>query len=275
MTNPAVYTSLHQDQRLVEAKLQHLLSGSMPERGPVLEAMRYAVLGTGQRLRPMIAVRVGRLLGSAEDATTAAAASVELFHCASLIVDDLPCMDNADSRRDRPSVHVAYGQSTAVLAAFGLVALAARAVIEPDCPFIARRQCFQLQLLRTLDVEGLLAGQALDLLLSGDTRDRNRTRMTELKTVPLFELSVRAGLMCADASPQEQACLLRFGRLFGLAYQALDDVLDGELDGALDVEAAFEAAAGELAGFGSNAVELRQLITYLHGKLKTDNRGHR
>jgi geranylgeranyl pyrophosphate synthase len=277
MTNPQVYTSLFHDKRLVEAHLHSLLEGTMPHRGPVLEAMRYSVLGCGQRLRPLLALRIARMMHAPMAGTLEAAASVELFHCASLIIDDLPCMDDSPTRRDRPSVHVAYGESTAILAAFGLVALAARSVMRADVsePERLRRQRFQLFLLNSLDVDGLIAGQALDLVLSGDLRNRNRDRMTELKTVPLFELAVRAGLMLGTYNAEEEQAVVSFGRLFGAAYQSLDDVLDGEVDSESEPCQIFSQAIAKLSIFGSRAGELHELIDYLHGKLKTENRRNR
>lgn len=277
MTNPAVYTSLFDDKRQIETELELLLRSTALERGPVFEAMRYAVLGCGQRLRPLLSIRAGRMFDTPLDATLTAAASVEIFHCASLIIDDLPCMDDSEVRRDRPSVHMAYGESTAILAAFGLVALAARCLVNVNAPPREResRVRFQFHLLSTLGVDSLIAGQQLDLVLSGETRERNRKRMTELKTVPLFEVAVRAGLISSAATAEEEERLLRFGRCFGSAYQTLDDLLDGEIEGESEFESAFAAALQELTPFGARARELRELVQYLHGKLDTENRSRR
>jgi len=145
-----------------------------------------------------------------------AAAAVELMHAASLVVDDLPCMDDERWRRGRASTHIEFGESTALLAAFGLVALAARCVVEVPCrPREARRlQAFQARLLRTLDAGELLEGQELDL--------------ADLKTGPLFELAVEAGVVSAEVSPGQRAQLRAFGRAYGRAFQAMDDLADGD-----------------------------------------------
>ena len=138
--------------------------------GIVHDAMRYAVLGSAQRIRPILALRVARMVQAPCDLSMRLAASVELLHCASLVVDDLPCMDDSPYRRDRASVHVKFGEATAVLAAFGLVALAARSILEPLGCEDYREQLieFQLALLRSMDCSGLIAGQAMDLQLPHD-----------------------------------------------------------------------------------------------------------
>lgn len=238
-----------------------------PRSGSVTEAMRYAVLGSGQRLRSILAVRVGRMLGAESAVTIRAAAAVELMHCASLIVDDLPCMDNAQIRRSRPAVHIEFGEATAVLAAFALVALAARSVAE--------QACFQMRLLSMLDCDNLVGGQALDLELRGDARDQHRSRMTELKTVPLFQLAVEAGTLGASYTSSELQRLLRFGREFGSAYQLMDDYLDGELADRMTVDAQFHRAVNLLDPFGARAAFLTVLLNYLNAKVWEEDHRHR
>ena len=185
MTVPLlVEHDLATDRLRVDRRLEEHLSGQV---GTVGDAMRYAVLGGGQRLRPILALRVADLLATVTEATLRAACAVELLHSASLIVDDLPCMDNSALRRNRPAAHIQFGEATALLAAFALVGLAARTVA--DLP------PFQLHLLRMLDSSSLVGGQALDLALQGPERESQRARVTDLKTVPLFELAVEAGLL--------------------------------------------------------------------------------
>ena len=157
---------LANDRSIVNRYLERVFAcDPASSHGVVQEAMRYAVLGSAQRIRPILTMRVARLLGVPCDLTIRAAAAVELLHCASLVVDDLPCMDDSAERRRKPAVHARYGESTALLAAFGLVALSARSVV--DCSAgrddLGRLLKFQIQLLRSLDCSGLLAGQALDL----------------------------------------------------------------------------------------------------------------
>ena len=280
MTSPALHSELPSDRNLIDNQLRALLKQGDSNGGPVADAMRYSVLGSGQRIRPLVAIRTARLKGVGGPkwvASLRSAASVELLHCASLIVDDLPCMDDEQVRRDRPTVHVRFGEATAILAAFGLVALAARSVIELDGTRAERASFveFQTHLLKVLDVGGLIAGQSLDLALCGKERECSRALMTELKTVPLFVLSVRAGLLLSSSSACEVESLLEFGRRFGIAYQMTDDLLDGEQFDAEPVLAQLESARYCLRDFGNDSHGLEELVDYLHERACQDNRSHR
>jgi geranylgeranyl diphosphate synthase type II len=261
---------LELDRLFVDDYLTKLLcSEEATGIGIVQEAMRYAVLGTAQRIRPILSLRVARLLDAPEDETLCAAAAVELLHCASLIVDDLPCMDDASFRRNRAAVHIRYGEATAVLAAFGLVALAARSLVENS--FVERyRRClleFQISLLRTLDCSGLIAGQAMDLNLSNSDTLIPASDISELKTVPLFTLAVSAGSLFVDLDPNEQALLSCFGREFGLAFQLSDDLLDGELGDSEPLEEKLTTLRAAIAPFGESSRDLEELVDYLHARV--------
>jgi farnesyl diphosphate synthase len=230
----------------------------------VHDAMRYAVLGSAQRIRPLLALRVAQMVQAPSDLPMRLAAAVELLHCASLVVDDLPCMDDSPYRREKASVHVKFGESTAVLAAFGLVALAARSVLESSCPgrFRPRLIEFQLALLRSLDCSGLIAGQALDLQAHTSSFE-----ISELKTVPLFKLAVMAGSLLADLRANEKALLSCFGHEFGLAFQMSDDLLDGELMDALPFEEKLGTLRAAIRPFGEASQPLENLIDYLHARI--------
>lgn len=261
---------LHAERLAVDSFLHQTLSleGSAGN-GIVHEAMRYAVLGTAQRIRPILALRVARMVKTPADLAMRLAASVELLHCASLVVDDLPCMDNSPYRRDRPSVHVKFGEATAVLAAFGLVALAARSILQPACRE-EYRAClveFQLSLLRSLDCSGLIAGQALDLQLPHHSSSTPACEISELKTVPLFNLAVLAGSLLANLDANERALLNCFGREFGLAFQMSDDLLDGELASHAPFEEKISTLRAAIQPFGAASRSLEDLIDYLHARV--------
>ena len=255
-----------QDRELVERHLESLLGDPAPT--PFRKAMSYAVLGQGQRFRPVLALRVGRLCGHDNALTLRAAAAVEILHCASLIVDDLPCMDNSPERRNRPAAHVAFGEPTALLAAFGLVALAARSIVEQPCPpaLLPSLIRFQSQLLRALDVCGLCEGQDLDLRAKPCERAQLRDCMNELKTVPLFDLAAQAGLLFTDPESVLARTLRQFGREFGRAFQLVDDYLDGEVDDREAVEARLRRAEQVLAPLGPAAAELLEMVEVLRAR---------
>ncbi len=260
-----------QTERLaVNSYLNRLLSSEGSDsNGIVHDAMRYAVLGTAQRIRPILAIRVAHMVQAPPDLAMRLAASVELLHCASLVIDDLPCMDDSPYRRDRASVHVKFGEATAVLAAFGLVALAARSILEPTC-CEDYRPClieFQLALLRSLDCSGLIAGQALDLKLPHATSPIPACEISELKTVPLFNLAVLAGSLLANLDANERALLNCFGRQFGLAFQMSDDLLDGELVNPAPFADKLSTLRAAIEPFGAASRPLADLIDYLHDRV--------
>jgi geranylgeranyl pyrophosphate synthase len=273
------FTPFAADRERAETELIALLGEDSSPAGRVQEAMRYAVLGGGQRLRPLLALRIGRLTGGEGELCLRAAAAVELVHCASLIVDDLPCMDDESLRRGRPTVHAVYGEPTALLAAFGLVALAARSVVEVRCQPTEMSALieFQIQLLKVLDTGSLIEGQDLDLRLKGAEREALRSRVAELKTVPLFELAAKAGLLFVDSDSTMARGMRRFAREFGLTYQVADDYLDGEIRDFSEVESQLIRARGCLEPFQPAAAELAELLEYLNERCFETSRsaGHR
>jgi geranylgeranyl diphosphate synthase, type II len=256
---------LYADRHLIEHELRSILPPAASS--PVSACMEYAVLGEAQRLRSILAIRTARLCAGDLSLSLRAAAALEILHCASLIVDDLPCMDDDATRRNRPSAHVAYGQSTALLAAFGLVAMSARTVIEQEAPeeYWAGQRRFQVTLLRTLDCAGLIGGQVMDLELSGDRREQCRDVLNDLKTVPLFLLAVEAGTVYAPRRDElSQSALKNFGRQYGIALQMTDDYLDGELKEFSHLAEHLEKTRACLAPFGAAAHPLVELVEYLH-----------
>ncbi|MCL4842035.1 MAG: polyprenyl synthetase family protein [Bryobacteraceae bacterium] len=271
-TQTAIEANLLQvDRELVDAELIRLLQPVEGAASPVRDAMRYAVLGRGQRIRPILALRVARLAGSDNELTLRAAAAVEILHCASLVVDDLPCMDNEDERRGRPTTHKVHGEFTALLASFGLVSLSARAVVQQRCSptELSALIRFQIELLNVLDASGLCEGQDLDLRLTGDERERLRARMIELKTVPLFVLAAQAGLMFTDPKALPARVLRKFAREYGLAFQIVDDYLDGECADFGTVDAQLQRCRETLAPLAPAAGPLEEMVDYLYARSYT------
>lgn len=235
--------------------------------------MEYATFGPGQRLRPILAMRIARALGIESALTIRAAAAVELLHCASLIVDDLPCMDDDRQRRGRPATHVVYGESTALLAAFGLVGLAGRSLLtlrfHPSSA--GAILAFQARLLGVLDLAGLCEGQDMDLRLQGDERALLRSRINELKTVPLFELAGYAGSLPLNPESPSALAAVEFTRAFGRAYQFVDDFLDGEILGRNRALSSVRKCR-TLLDYFQPAPELYELIDLLEQRLRTARR---
>ena len=259
---------LADDRETVNAELTALVRPIGAKPTPFRMAMEYSVLGPGQRIRPILSLRIARTLGLESALMLRAASAVELIHCASLIVDDLPCMDNETSRRGRACTHIVYGESTALLAAFGLVGLAGRCLLsEPAGPSLASALLsFQSTLLGVLDLAGLCEGQDMDLRIQGEERALLRSRINELKTVPLFELAGHAGSLPLDPGSASTLAAVGFARSFGRAFQLVDDFLDGELANRAPALAAIRRSRGQLAGL-PHSLELHELLDALASRL--------
>ena len=203
------------------------------------EAMRYAVLDGGKRLRPLLVFAAREAVAAVapdaayDEAALRAACAVELIHAYSLVHDDMPCMDNDVLRRGKPTVHVQFGEALALLAGDALQALAFELLTPTDS---AISDAVQVQLCRTLaraaGHAGMAGGQAIDLASVGQTLDETRLRrMHALKTGALLEASVRMGASCgAGLSPQAHTALQGYGQAIGLAFQVVDDILDVTAD---------------------------------------------
>ncbi|WP_254606983.1 polyprenyl synthetase family protein [Rhodoferax sp. BAB1] len=198
------------------------------------EAMRYAVLDGGKRLRPLLVLAASEAVGGNERAALRAACAVELIHAYSLVHDDMPCMDNDVLRRGKPTVHVKYGEAGALLAGDALQALAFE-LLTPDSDNVP--EAMQARLCRLLahaaGSAGMAGGQAIDLASVGLKLDENQLRhMHRLKTGALLQGSVLMGVACGDVSAGERQALSDFGAALGLAFQVVDDILDVTADSA-------------------------------------------
>lgn len=218
----------------VERSLERWLppADEVPEK--LHEAMRYAVLGGGKRVRPALVYFTGAALGVPDSRLDGPAAAVELIHAYSLVHDDLPAMDDDDLRRGRPACHRAFDEATAILVGDALQVLAFQILAEdPDVvPDPPRR----LQLIRVLarasGTAGMAGGQAIDLAAAGHPMTLEALeRMHRLKTGALIHGSVMLAAASADAlSPEIEGALDRYGHAIGLAFQIQDDILDVEGD---------------------------------------------
>jgi farnesyl diphosphate synthase len=205
----------------------------------LVDAMRYAVLDGGKRLRPLLVMATYEALGGAGDSATASAAlraacSVELIHAYSLVHDDMPCMDNDVLRRGKPTVHVQFGEASALLAGDALQALAFE-LLTPDAAEapveIQARLCALLS--RAAGSAGMAGGQAIDLASVGLQLSEAQLRtMHLLKTGALLKCSVSMGAVCGGADIPVYAALENYGAALGLAFQVVDDILDVTADSA-------------------------------------------
>ena len=226
-------------QRRIEDVLEKVLPPA--DRVPVAlaQAMRYAVLDGGKRMRPLLAYAAGEVVGAAPGSVDAVAAAVELVHAYSLIHDDLPCMDDDALRRGKPSCHVAFGEATALLAgdalqalAFGVLAKGRSGLASAEAPAHslgdANAACALLA--DASGVLGMAGGQAVDLASVGATLSRDELEaMHRMKTGALIGAAVRLGAACGrPLEPHERAALDAFAGAAGLAFQVMDDVLDVE-----------------------------------------------
>jgi len=197
---------------------------------PVSAAIRYSLLSTGKRLRPTLVVACYEAVGGGSPAVAELAAAVEVVHAYSLVHDDLPCMDNDDLRRGRPTTHRAFDVRTATEAGYHMVALAARVLaagmdaLELD---VERRRTIALELFRAAGAGGMIGGQALDLEAEGRRLPAAELReIHRRKTGALIAASCVIGGLAAGAAPTAREALRGYGADMGLAFQVYDDVLD-------------------------------------------------
>jgi farnesyl diphosphate synthase len=192
------------------------------------EAMRYAVLGGGKRVRPLLVYAAGEVTGAPLAALDGAALATEYVHVYSLIHDDLPCMDDDVMRRGKPTVHVAFDEATAMLAGDALQAEAFKVLSDIDLPAQARAALMR-ELAHAAGTEGMCGGQALDLAAVGQSLALPELeRMHRMKTGALLLAAVRMGACAGRVNTATQAALDGYGRAMGLAFQVVDDVLDVE-----------------------------------------------
>ena len=196
------------------------------------EAMRYAVLDGGKRLRPLLVLAAAEAVNGNAQAALRAACAVELIHAYSLVHDDMPCMDNDVLRRGKPTVHVQFGQAQALLAGDALQALAFE-LLTPDDESVATATQARLcrMLAQAAGFQGMAGGQAIDLASVGQPLTSDQLHeMHRLKTGALLQTSVLMGVACGAATLAAQSALRDYGAAVGLAFQVVDDILDVTAD---------------------------------------------
>jgi geranylgeranyl diphosphate synthase type II len=224
------YVALHRGE-IEEALRRWLPVSSQPGARRLNEALDYALFPGGKRLRPVFALLASELAGATREQATLVACAVEFIHTSSLILDDLPSMDDAGLRRNREALHLVYGEGLAVLAA---VALLNQAYALLTRTARGSRRAVAVELLlketaRSIGADGMVGGQVVDLELRAGGADAEATEAVasrDLKTVALMRLMMTAGALACDADAADTRALARFGECVGRAYQICDDLLD-------------------------------------------------
>ena len=274
---------LRDQQRIVDRALKSFLPRESVQPKTIHAAMRYSIFAGGKRLRPILTLAAAEACGGSVKDALAPACAVEVIHTYSLVHDDLPCMDDDDLRRGRPTSHKVYGEGMAVLAGDALLTEAFAILAEtPDSKRFQTRDYLR-ELASTSGSKHLIGGQVLDL--EGEGKKLTKRELLQIhknKTAALLTCSLRLGGMTASATPRKLEALTDFGYHLGLAFQVIDDILDvtqsteqlGKTAG--KDEAAEKATYPALMGLEKSRKEAQKLTNKALDTLSTfGKKGHR
>ncbi len=218
---------LRDSRQRIEVFLDRILPPETERPVPLHKAMRYSVLGGGKRLRPALCMASAAAFGAPADAALFPAAALEVFHTYTLVHDDLPCMDDDDTRRGRPTCHIVFGESTAVLAGDALQTLAFELIARMPSPDPAIPARLVVELATAGGSRGVAGGQVEDLAAAPETVDAAAIEFIHRhKTADLFRAAVRMGALTGSAPSPDLEALTEYAEALGLAFQAVDDLLD-------------------------------------------------
>jgi len=257
----------------LNAELDRLLPRVSGPENRVVEAMRYAALDGGKRVRPFLVCASADLFNVARTRALRAAAAVEMVHCYSLVHDDLPAMDNDDLRRGRPTVHKKFDEATAILAGDALLTEAFAVLADPAThPDGAVRAGLVAALAAAAGAKGMVGGQMLDLMSEGrNLGQAELSHLQDMKTGCLIAGACRLGAILGEAGGREREALGSYGIAMGLAFQIADDVLDVESSAAITGKATGKDAAAGKATFVSR-LGLEGAKTYARELAETASR---
>ena len=288
----ALKTAMDRISGDIDQMFDRLLAVPQDPRARLYEAMRHAAIGGGKRLRPLLVRAASDLFHIDRMPALRVGVAIECIHVYSLIHDDLPCMDDDDMRRGKPTVHKAYDEATAVLAGDTLQALAFEVIADPEThadPFV--RAELTLELAKAAGASGMAGGQMMDIVAESEDFDLAAvTRLQQLKTGALIGFCLEAGAILGHVPPEGRRVVRAYARDIGLAFQIADDLLD--VEGAQEVtgkavgkdaakgkatfvsllgvnrarqqaEMLVDQAIGHLAGFGPEASLLRSIARYV------------
>lgn len=214
-------------RKLIEDYLEKSINILFPEN--IYKSMKYSLLAGGKRLRPVIAIETAKLFNAKLEEIMPSACAIEMLHCQSLIHDDLPCMDNDDFRRGKPSNHKVFGEAIATLAGDALLSYAPMFIIDKTPKTISSENLIKVlkEFFLAAGVDGIISGQVADI----ESEKKQITKETldfiyEYKTARLFKLAVRAGAIIGNADNNQLNILTEFAQYYGHAFQIYDDILD-------------------------------------------------
>lgn len=262
----------------VEQFLKRWVAHPEPKPAPagLGDAMRYAVLDGGKRLRPLLVMAACDAVAGSTAAAMRVACAVELIHAYSLVHDDMPCMDNDVLRRGKPTVHVKFGEAQALLAGDALQALAFELLTPEDGSIdVARQAALCRMLAQAAGYQGMAGGQAIDLASVGKALSSEQLHdMHRLKTGALLQASVLMGAACGAPSAAAKDALRDYGAAVGLAFQVVDDILDVTADSATLGKTAGKDEAQDkptfvsLMGLKASRNYAQELLSQAHHSLK-------
>ena len=275
---------LENNKNIIDKTLDEYLP---PEENPpsiIHKAMRYSVFGGGKRIRPILTLATAELFGKDTESVIKTACGIELIHTFSLIHDDLPCIDNDDFRRGKPSSHKVFGEAIALLAGDALLVSGFDLIIKNSEVKEIKKQSILKVIKETsfyIGTENMLGGQVEDISLKNeDVTKADLTNLYMKKTVALISLSVRAGAILSGANQRQLRALTKYGENIGLAFQIIDDMLDimqdqrdagkpnyanifGIKESKIESEKLIEEAKDSLKIFNQKAKTLRNIADYL------------
>ncbi len=209
---------------LLEQKLRDKVKGE----SPLFSALQYSLFPGGKRFRPLLVMATTHTLGREVEKSLDVAAAIELIHSFSLIHDDLPGMDDDDFRRDKPTLHRAFGVGVAILAGDALFNLSFSTIVESSLSPYQKVEILKI-VTRALGVEGVIGGQVEDIAIEKEEKDLAKLKKVyALKTAALIRASVECGGIIGEASEEEKVNLRNFGENLGMAFQIMDDVKEAE-----------------------------------------------
>ena len=266
-----IRNKLKANSELLEEALSQYYNYSDNDFNDLIEAQKYGILNGGKRIRAFLVIEISKLFGGNIDSALPYACAIEMIHASSLIHDDMPCIDNDDFRRGKPSTHKAYGEAIALFAGDAMMAKAFATIVQN--PFLeASINAKAVEVLASATGDsGMLAGQAIDVFAANNKLNKETlTRLHTLKTGKLIVASAILGCLSAGVDVSDERCLasVKYAESVGLAFQIIDDLLDyeegkRELNSFLTFMSVDEAKkyAAELTETGINAIKLYDTAT--------------